>query len=102
MGVFATIGNHLKNRLSLKTIASEMASTITDRIIPHGAAELAHGIITQSTAYVPYGQETVPVADADAVQDTPPSLAEQYQASLAMNAQAAQPESPDHVQAPGI
>ena len=102
MSVYSKFVDHIKDRLNIKTIASEMASTVTDRIIPHGAAELAHAFMTQGSGYVPYGQESIPVSDADAVQDAPPSMAEQYQASLAMNAKTYSHDVPDQSQAPDL
>ncbi len=85
--------NTILDRLDPKTIASEVAETATTRIIPHGAAELAHAFMTQGSGYVPYGQEAIPVSE---------TMAEQYQASLAMNAQAGQHDAPDQTQAPSL
>ena len=92
MGV---VSNFLKHRLHPKTIASEIFSGLVGRV-SHGASELAHGLFTQGPAYVPYGQDTMPVAAPDAaVQDvaTPepeapamPSPEEQYQTQVALYA----------------
>ncbi len=95
MGVVSDLGGFLKHRLHPKTIASEVLGTVIGRV-SHGASELAHGLFTQGAAYVPYGQDTLPVsppdepvepAQAEAVA-TPamPSLEEQYRTQVALYA----------------
>lgn len=52
---------HLKGRLSPATVGKEMLDTLTDKIIPQGAAELAQAINLGGSGYVPYGAGQEPV-----------------------------------------
>jgi hypothetical protein len=47
------IGSHLWERV--KAIGPEAFETLTDKVIPQGASEIAQAINSQSNAYVPYG-----------------------------------------------
>ena len=100
MGIASDVGRIIKARLSLKTIASEVLATVIGRV-SHGASEVAHGLFTQGPAYVPYGQDTMPVSAADervqAAQAeleataAAPSPLEQYQTNLSLYAQRSAP-----------
>lgn len=52
--------DQLKERLSLKTIGVEMLATVTDKIIPQGAAEASQAYFSGYAAYVPYGPSQGP------------------------------------------
>lgn len=47
LGVEGNWGDHLKHRLSLKTIIKEVLNTITDRIIPQGRNEITNALFSQ-------------------------------------------------------
>ena len=49
------VGQHLAHRLSPKTIAKEIFATVTDKLIPQGADELAHALFGHGRAYAPHG-----------------------------------------------
>ena len=96
MGFLSDLGGTIKARLNPKTIAAEVFETITDRVIPHGAAELAHALNTQGSGYVPYGQASMPVEPPETASPpidagvepasvaVVPSTQEQYEANLSM------------------
>ncbi len=100
MGFLKELGQTVLSRLHPKTIASEVLATAIGRV-SHGASEVAHGLFTQGPAYVPYGQDTMPVSAANepvqasqAEVEAPaavPSLDEQYQANLSLYAQRSTP-----------
>ena len=59
------VASYLWNR-----VAKEAAQTLTQRVIPQGAAELSQALFSQSNAYVPYGQGQRPVAPAQGPQQS--------------------------------
>ena len=94
---------------AVKAVAVVVVDTLAYRMIPHGASELAHALFTQGSGYVPYGQESMPGAEPDAVSPqteatvAPASvesasvaevkpLQEQYQDLVAMYGQRSSPQ----------
>jgi hypothetical protein len=53
------LGTHIWERV--KAIGPETFETLTDKVIPQGASEIAHAINSQSNAFVPYGAAQRPV-----------------------------------------
>ena len=45
----------------LAEVPAEVAQTLTDKVIPQGAAELSQALNSQSNAYVPYGAAQRPL-----------------------------------------
>ena len=69
MGFFSDLGGTIKAHLNLKTIAAEAFETLTDRIVPQGAAEIAKALFSHGSAYVPYGpgQEAMPIEPVETI-----------------------------------
>lgn len=57
---------HLWDRV--KAIPTEVASTVTDKVIPQGSAELSQALFT-GNGYVPYGPGQSPLAVEDGAKD---------------------------------
>ena len=105
MGFIKNLGQTALSRLNPKTIVSEVLETVIGRM-SHGASEVAQGLFTQGAAYVPYGQDAMPIAAPDAAATEAPASAEpeapaampspdeQYQTQVAMHAMRGQ--SPTH------
>ncbi len=91
MGFFSDMAAQVRQRLNPMTIAAEAFETVTDRVVPQGAAEIAQAL-NLGHGYVPYGpgQEPLPVEPVDPAslgQLTPtPSTQDQYEAQLSMYA----------------
>jgi hypothetical protein len=59
-GLLRRMGSHLWERA--KAIVPETFQTLSDKVVPQGASEIAHAIYNgQSNAYVPYGDAQRPV-----------------------------------------
>jgi hypothetical protein len=56
MGLFSSVGRHIRERLSPRTIASEIIDTTVAKTA-QGAAELSSGLFSQSNAYAPYAAD---------------------------------------------
>ena len=69
MGFFSDLGGTIKARLTPKTIAHEAFETLTDRIVPQGAAEIAQTLFGHGSGYVPYGpgQAALPVEPVETI-----------------------------------
>jgi hypothetical protein len=64
--MFGQMIRNLIHRINPMTMIRETAQTVTDRVIPQGAAELAQGLVgnaanNHGSAYVPYGHAQAPV-----------------------------------------
>ena len=60
MGILRSIAAHLASRI--KAIPSEIATAITDKIIPQGAAEISQALFAGGSPYVPYGSTQHPLS----------------------------------------
>ena len=83
MGILRSIAAHLASRI--KAIPSEIATAITDKIIPQGAAEISQALFAGGSPYVPYGstQRPLPTAETQAQQTVQAPAAQAPQAGTA-------------------
>jgi len=58
-GLLERIGSHLVDRI--KAIPGEAYQTLTDKVVPQGASEIAQALNSQSNAFVPYGHAQQPL-----------------------------------------
>ncbi len=81
-------GSHLVGRI--KAILPEIFATVTDKVIPQGAAELSQALYSQSNAYVPYGAGQRSVDVVEPIQAPKQS----YEAKVQTASKGVQPKEP--------
>lgn len=96
-GIVQRIAAHIAERLKPTTILKEATQTVTDKVVPLGAAELAHGLIGNADgrggpAFVPYGSSQRPLDVAgpgqsynQAIRDAAARASQQQDRSMGMD-----------------